>query len=219
MRGSRGKAAGYSIVELMIVVAMVGVVTLVTVPAFVQIMPQYRIRGAASESVADFRAVRQLAVSSRRAWKITFMEPVDASGKDYWFYYSRLVSNDADMSDPDSWESMGRDMRPLGGRPATSRIVRMPAVEMDWDTEKPLHDVDCDGFVDLIYLRNGTVSDFPDCGGDPLDPDDLLDFVIDEPDEELPSIRYQIDNDFVRFNTYTFFVTEPGNIIIEPTKE
>ncbi len=217
MHGSRGKAAGYSLVELMIVVAMIGVVTIVTVPAFVQIMPQYRIRGAASETVADFRSVRQMAVSNRRAWKITFMEPNDASGGDYWFYYSQLTSNDADMSDKDNWVSMGRDLRPLGTRLETARMVRMPAVTMDWTTEKPLHDVDDDGFVDLIYLRDGTVSDLPFFGGDPVD--DRLDFELDEPDEQLPSLQYKIDNNFVRFNTYTFWVSQPGGIKVEGSKE
>jgi type II secretory pathway pseudopilin PulG len=203
----RRKAAGYSIIELMIVVAMVGVVTLVTVPAFVSIMPQYRIRGAASETMANLRAVRQMAVTSRRPWKVTFVYGNPPEGGQ--FFYSRLKDNNPDMTDPDSWERMGRDLRPLGTRLDTSSIVRVPAVELKVATDSPLHDVDCDENVDLIYLRDGTVSNLGDCA----DPDVLMDF--DPP----PSIEYTIDNQWVRFNTYALSFEKPGNVAVAPSKK
>lgn len=221
MRAPQRRSAGYSLVEIMIVVAMIGVVTLVTVPAFVTIMPQYRVRGAASEGLAHFRSVRQTAVTSRRPWKITFVRPSVLPGqpKDHWFYFSRLIDPAVPLTDKDNWEFMGRDMKPLGTRPLGSGAVRVPGVMIETDTDKPLHDVDCDERIDLIYLRDGTVSDLPDCGGDPNDPDDLLDFELDDPGEELPSIEYAIDNDFVRFNTYTMMVSEPGAIGVVPEKK
>jgi type II secretory pathway pseudopilin PulG len=194
-------------IELMIVVAMVGVVTMVTVPAFVSIMPQYRIRGAASETMADLRGIRQMAVSSRRPWRVSFVRGDPPAGG--YFYYSRLESNNADMTDTDNWEVMGRDMRPLGARPFGSAVVRMSGVTMDVATDVPLHDVDCDEYPDLIYMRDGTISDLGDC----TDPDVLHDF------NPPPTIAYTLDNKWVRFNTYTLAFQKPGTVIVTPTKE
>jgi prepilin-type N-terminal cleavage/methylation domain-containing protein len=218
---SRRKAAGYSLIELMVVVAMVGIVTLVTVPAFVSIMPQYRVRGAASEGLSNFRSVRQMAVTSRRPWKITFVQGSVLPGqpREDWFFFSRLTNPAVPLTTAGNWETMGRDLKPLNGRPLGSAAVRISGVELETETGKPLHDVDCDERIDLIYLRDGTVSNLPDCGGDPLEEEELLDFNLDEADEELPSFKYHIDNDFVRFNTYTMQVTKAGTITVVPEKE
>jgi prepilin-type N-terminal cleavage/methylation domain-containing protein len=92
--GSRG----YSLAELLTVVGIVGIVALVTIPAFTQLMPQYRIRSAASEIAASLKMLRAKAVSTRSQWHMlinpntnqyamgrrsgTGWQPVGENGKD-----------------------------------------------------------------------------------------------------------------------------------------
>jgi len=164
-------------------------------------MPQYYIRGAVSQTMASVRTVRQMAVGSRRPWKITFMYGDPPEGGNY--YYSRLTSNNADMSDPDNWERMARDMRPLAGRPLGNSLVNVPTVTLEVDGG--LNDVDCDEHVDLIFLRDGTVSDQVSCEGDEL--------------VYPPNIRYTIDNRWIRWNTYTLNFDRSGSVEVVRTKE
>ena len=55
MRRHCKNARGYTLAELLTVVGIVGVVSLVSIPAFIQLMPQYRIRGASTELSAALR--------------------------------------------------------------------------------------------------------------------------------------------------------------------
>lgn len=92
---------GYSLPELLTVVAIMGAVTLVTLPAFMQLMPQYRIRNAASEMTATLRMLRQKAVGTRTDWKMTVDPGNDRYALSRW--------NGA------SWTQIGSNGRPTRG--------------------------------------------------------------------------------------------------------
>ena len=76
MKRKQESSRGYSLAELLTVVAIVGLVSAVSLPALMQLMPQYRIRGAASEVTASLRMLRQKSVGTRANWRMT-LDPVN----------------------------------------------------------------------------------------------------------------------------------------------
>lgn len=67
-RGSRG----YSVIELLIVVTMIGILSLISVPAFLNYRKSNFLKGSLRNFTADTRAVRQYAISQSRLAKIEF---------------------------------------------------------------------------------------------------------------------------------------------------
>ena len=194
---------GYSLIELLVVVAMIGVVLLVTVPALIQLMPQYRIRSAASEAAGGMRMIRQRAIATRTPWRITF----DVSGNRYRFW--TLTSPWADMSVATNWKAIRRDGRTpdlLG-----EDWFRLAAADLNGATDT-FNDVACpaDGRLDLIFLRDGAVATNAPCTGPSTD---LLTFSPD------PGVVFAVDSNIVKFNRYYITVSQTGLVEIRPTKE
>ena len=111
------RSRGYSVTELLTVVAMVGLVTLVSLPTFLQIIPQYRIRGAASEITSTLRMIRSKAVSTRTQWRMT----VDPTSNQYWLEHeiggawTRIGEDGKPLPTGAKWEKqLGVDLMPAG---------------------------------------------------------------------------------------------------------
>ena len=68
----RNSEKGFSLIELLIVVVLVGVLTAVAVPQMVKQRRLMRSQGIAREFVAQLRYTRQLAMSQRRAFTFQF---------------------------------------------------------------------------------------------------------------------------------------------------
>lgn len=196
-------ARGYSLVELLVVIAMIGIVALVTVPALNQLMPQYRIRGAASEAAGAMRMVRQRAITTRTPWRISF----DVANNRYRFW--ELTSPYADMSVATNWRAIRRDGRTPD--PTGEDWFRSSAIELNAPTDT-FNDVACpaDGRLDLIFLRDGSVATNPPCTGPSSD---LLTFAPD------PSVVFAVDSNQVKFNRYYVSVSQAGVIATRATKE
>jgi Tfp pilus assembly protein FimT len=199
----RNAQSGYSLTELLTIVGLVGIVALVTIPAIRQLMPQYQIRAAASETAAALRIARQKAVSTRTAWKVSF----DPNGEMYSF--AMLNNPNADMSVASNWTSMARDTMKVAG--TNDPWVRIASVDVQTITSNAFKDVDCpaDGVVDVIFLRSGKISTHAKCG-DPAT--DVLTFTT------TPTVMLAIDNDAVRYNRYTISITELGTVNVTPSK-
>ncbi|HEX7705858.1 MAG TPA: prepilin-type N-terminal cleavage/methylation domain-containing protein [Thermoanaerobaculia bacterium] len=199
----RERQRGYSLAELLTVVAMVGVVTLVTIPAFMQLMPQYRIRSVAAEASSAIRHVRQKALSTRVPWRITF----DAANERY--SYAMLTSSGADMAVAGNWIPMRSDGRQVS---ASEAWITMTGVDLRTNTTNPFKDVVCplDSKVDLIFLRDGTVSTKARCT------DAATNVLTFSPD---PSIVFAVNSNLVRFNRYYLSVSQAGAVTITPAKE
>jgi Tfp pilus assembly protein FimT len=203
-RPSRQSEAGYSLVELLTIVGMIGVIVLVTIPALRQLMPQYQVRSAASETAANLRLARQKAMSTRTPWKVSF----DPDNERY--SYAMLTSPNADMSVAANWTSINHDTRKVDDD--NDPWIRLAAGDLRTATTNAFKDVDCpaDDVVDIIFLRDGEIATRPRCG-DPATA--VLTFTTP------PTIVLAVDNDSVRFNRYTITLTELGNVTVTPSKE
>ncbi|PYQ26196.1 MAG: hypothetical protein DMF56_25450 [Acidobacteria bacterium] len=134
---------GYTLPELLTVVAIMGVITLVAIPAIFQLTPQYRMRSAASEIASVLRMTRQNALSTRKAWRVTF----DTTGDRY--FVSMLTNPGDPMNAAGSWTPVGSSYRPT----ALANAWR-PLKNMDM-TQNGFVDYDSNSGVDVIFDREG----------------------------------------------------------------
>lgn len=127
----RRRQHGYSLAELLTIVAIVGVVTMVTIPAFMQLMPQYRIRSASSEVAASLRMLRGKAVSTRSNWKMI----IDPTTEQYSF-----------------WENIGGTWTQMGenGKPVPAGVI----------ATKALNGADIQGAstFEVVFTRDGSIT-------------------------------------------------------------
>jgi type II secretory pathway pseudopilin PulG len=190
------------LVELLTVVAIVGVVALVSIPAFIQLMPQYRIRGAATELSAALRMTRQDAIGTRKYWRVT----IDGPGKRYAI--SMLATPGADMKVATNWTHMGENNRTV---PSGAPWWKQLSSDIQLSTTG-FHDIDCANGADIIFDREGKIApDFNNAcaaGGTVA-----IDFTT------LPKIRVYYPSQYVRYNAYYIYGSAGGNLTTDQAKE
>jgi len=201
VRPRQSAERGFSLTELLTVVGMIGIIAVITVPAMLQLMPQYRIRSAASDAGAGLRMMRQRAITTRTPWRISW----DATNDRY--KYSRLLQPNLARSTAANWQNVYRD-----GRPSNSeQWIRGSKIDVRTATSNQFKDVDCDTYNDIIFLRDGSVADDPNGGGCGAGAN--LAFTT------LPSVVLAVDNSFVKFNRYYLQLEKNGKLTITPAKE
>src|SRR5438876_1941917 len=65
-------AAGFTLVELMVTMAVIGIVSSVTAVNVVRSLPRYRLTNATSQLAWTFRGLRMRAISQHHTVKVTF---------------------------------------------------------------------------------------------------------------------------------------------------
>ena len=68
----RGFQKGFSVTELMVIVAIVGILGLIAVPNLVTALPGYRLKSSARDLCSNLRKARSLAVKQNRSISIEF---------------------------------------------------------------------------------------------------------------------------------------------------
>lgn len=148
----RTNNAGYSLVELLTVIAIIGVLSLITVPAFMNFQRQNAIRSATRTVSSDFLAARAKAIREQFDVRISFKP--SATEKDEARIYSFFSSRD----DGATWTPL--DLRMRGGTLVdgatglTTRTLERPV----WFSEAhDFQDLNNDGTIDVVFHPNGTV--------------------------------------------------------------
>lgn len=63
---------GYTLTELMVTVAIIGIVAAIGVPSYLSYLPHLRLNGAARDLISDLRLARSLAVGQNQRYYISF---------------------------------------------------------------------------------------------------------------------------------------------------
>ncbi len=64
--------AGFTLAEMLIVIAVGGILTAIAIPAFMSWAPKYRVNGAARQVFSEMMAARAKAISENNNYVITF---------------------------------------------------------------------------------------------------------------------------------------------------
>lgn len=73
-----GWERGYSLIELLVVVGLMGVVASIAIPAFIDLAPRMRLKSAARNIVSDMQLARTKALRDSSTWAIQFDTGTDA---------------------------------------------------------------------------------------------------------------------------------------------
>ena len=128
--------AGYSLVEVLVVVGMIGVLTLVTVPNFISLFRASRMKSSLRNFTTVARNARMTAVTRGEETKITYVP----NGTKYQMFESR--------DNGTTWTQLGKDFN------LESHIY--------FSSTSTFTDQDTDTYPDVIFFPNGTVSPVPD---------------------------------------------------------
>jgi prepilin-type N-terminal cleavage/methylation domain-containing protein len=85
----RKKNSGFTLVELMVVIAIIGIVALIAAPNFARIQRQARLRSACQRTAQHLKQIRERAISTNSTYQIIFPDP----------YNYRLVRPDGSTQD------------------------------------------------------------------------------------------------------------------------
>lgn len=121
--------AGYSIAEMLAVVAIIGMLTLVTVPAFLTFRNSNKMRSSVRQFTTDIRSARQRAIT--RSHQVLMTYEVTASGAPAASYKRRYVFYEGNLSNNSTtWTPVDRTLSGIANSAAVytlSDIVYFPA--------------------------------------------------------------------------------------------
>jgi prepilin-type N-terminal cleavage/methylation domain-containing protein len=137
--GHGGRQGGYSLAEALVVVAIIGIISVVAVPNFIALYRASKVKGAALKFANDLRGARQRAATTYRPVMVSVGTSTDEKG----FYW--IASWDGS-----AW--VGSTRRELeAGVPEASKTTffRFPGANAFTDA------VGSDGRPDIIFETNG----------------------------------------------------------------
>lgn len=110
-RGSKPATAGFTLVELMVVIAVVAIMVAIAVPSFDTILQRNRMATAANEVVSALQTARMEAVRrNRRAVLCASADGRTCSGGSDWMRMVVFVDDNANSA-PDAGEAIIRDVQ------------------------------------------------------------------------------------------------------------
>ena len=144
MRPTQPEQRGYSVTELLVVIAMIGALSLVAVPSFMSMMNSNRMNTSIRMVASDLRAARGRAVSQGRPTKFSFATGTTARS------YS--------LFDCSSIDSAGKVT--CGATPVWTKQMETTTY-FDATTNFTDEDATPDGNLDVIFRTDGTLASAP----------------------------------------------------------
>ena len=142
------KESGFTLVELMTVIGIIGILLAIAVPGVMSWLPSYRLRAAAQDMVGNFQKARLEAIKRNALCSVVFNQPVDGVTYDYIVF----------IDDPDNDEERYVDYD--DGEEIIEMVRWQDYRSVDFDTDEgggdgltfPQND---DGRPALAYKPNG----------------------------------------------------------------
>jgi prepilin-type N-terminal cleavage/methylation domain-containing protein len=148
---ARRREAGYSLPELLTVIAIIGVLALVTVPSFINFFQSSKVKTTMRNFTTDLRKMRALAISQNLETKLSYA--TGANARTYTLY----VGNSA-MGTPSAqaWTRLDLTTPKLGaGTKTLDTVVNFPA--NSGSTPQTFDDIDNSGDIDVVFYPDGRV--------------------------------------------------------------
>src|SRR5438105_8396800 len=148
--GFKHSSHGFSLVEMLVVIALIGVLSLISVPAFINFRNSNTFRADLRTFTADLRSARQYAISNSMYVRVELDQPLTANpSKNYRFFKSSGPCEDT-LCATATWTTLS-----MPG--ATANVKRLdPPV---WfDSTSALADIGANSKPDIIYHPNGSMT-------------------------------------------------------------
>jgi prepilin-type N-terminal cleavage/methylation domain-containing protein len=136
IRRSAGQR-GYSLTELLVVVAIIGVLSLVTIPGFINMYRARKLRTSLTKVANDLRGARQAAVSHSSTVRMAYAE----NGRAYYLYES--------TDEGATWNALGANPRMVEDTVYFANEGSANAFTDTVDGGEP------GNLPDIVFLRNG----------------------------------------------------------------
>jgi prepilin-type N-terminal cleavage/methylation domain-containing protein len=153
--------AGYSLAEMLVVVAMIGILTMVTVPAFITMYQSSKMKTSMRSFTSDLRGVRQLAITKGRQTLLTY--GTGNKARTYNWYLGNKPFNS------DVWTPLTGSGRPTATR-TLNDVIYFPTAGQtftdSWDCVSsapnclalpPAGTGAPDGLIDVLFFPDGHV--------------------------------------------------------------
>lgn len=180
MKRSSGQK-GYTLIEALVVVAIVGIVSIVTIPNFIQYMRSAKLKNATRQFSIDLRETRQRAVTQYRPTKIAFKAGAGLNE----YYIADGAFNSATAGGID-WTKID----PNTGQATTDNQSFETTVYFDATT---LSDgADPDDWVDVVFFPNGKIFNGTTSSGGGVDLPATSTITIKSTDD-IPKTSYLVE--------------------------
>jgi prepilin-type N-terminal cleavage/methylation domain-containing protein len=146
----RRSHSGYSMVELLVVVAIIGIISLFAAPAFYTMYQSSKMKTSIRELTAEVRGVRQQATTKNERWKLSFT--TGAQGTNSYSTFREVVNPTTGAR---TWVQQRTRLM--------NDVVYFAATNMP--SELATTTADDDGNFDVIFLPDGTIGNWPIVGG------------------------------------------------------
>lgn len=147
---------GFTLTEMLVVIAIIGIIAVVGIPAFQNYMHAFKLRTTANQVVNDLRFARQMATTENVPFKMTRTnDPGDPPGS---YRLMKFATTQTTIPTPAQIKN-GASWVDAFDPPRIHTISSYIRFVKDGADTNYFTDLDGDGNLDVVFMPNGTVFD------------------------------------------------------------